>query len=247
MEDQLIAPFRLVGHLINLLYPSTCPFCEARLNHFEQILCDPCRQKLLPEDTWRCALCGATGGGPRPASGHPCRGCPSPDAFYKGVLSCSHYNDLTASCVHSFKYGRRMEMGSVMADLMAARLTEPLLALEDRVRWIVPVPLHWTRHSVRGFNQSRILAERLSQTLRMPVVSALRRVRRTKMQARIPREKRGENVRGAFAVAKMIRDPLPGVLLVDDVVTTAHTINECARILTLAGAPQVWAASFGRA
>ncbi|MBI3735370.1 ComF family protein [Candidatus Sumerlaeota bacterium] len=232
---------------MDLLYPPACPLCQVRLNHVEQILCDPCREKLLPIHTWRCPRCGATGDGPTPTPGHPCPKCPPPDAHYKGVLSCVRYNDLTGTCVQLFKYQRRLEMGRVMGDLMAARLSEPLLALDERIQWIVPVPLHWTRRAVRGFNQSQILARRLADAIKLPLVPALRRIKRTKMQTRIPKEKREENVRGAFAMAPKIRLPPPGILIVDDVVTSGHTLNECARVLTLAGAPQVWAASFARA
>ncbi len=138
-------------------------------------------------------------------------------------------------------------MGNLMADMMVSRLAEPLLALEKRIEWIVPVPLHWRRRAWRGFNQSQILGERLALALGLPLKPILRRIRHTKMQTRIPKEKRAENVRGAFALEKSVAPPLPGILLVDDVVTTAHTIGECAQVLRQSGAPQVWAACFARA
>jgi ComF family protein len=232
---------------VDLLYPPTCALCQARLTIDEQTLCDPCRREVLTEDTWRCERCGATGSGERPRDGAPCRWCPPAGSAWRGVLAATRYHTAGAECVHRFKYDRRMEVGRAMADLMVARLAEPLLALEERIKWVVPVPLHWTRRTVRGFNQSRVLAERLSQAIDLPLIEALRRTRRTKMQTRVPKEKRAENVRGAFALSFGVDRPVPGVLLVDDVVTTGHTIQECARVLLAGGAPQVWVAAFARA
>lgn len=234
---------------VDLAYPPTCPYCERRLNHVEQIICDDCRALLIPEDTWRCNRCGATGAGPQPPPG-PCPHCPPLTASYHGILASTRYTGLTARCIYDFKYHRRAEMGRLMADVMVTRLAEPVLALEGRIGAIVPVPLHWRRRLWRGFNQSDLLAQRLSQAVDIPVMHPLNRTRYTRAQARIPShrtEEREKNVRGAFTCKKSVSTPLPGVLLIDDVVTTAHTVGECARVLKLAGAPQVWIACFARA
>ena len=145
-------------------------------------------------------------------------------------------------------YYRRMEMGRLMSRIMIARLTEPVRALGDRVAWIVPVPLHWRRRMWRGFNQSLELAEDLSASVEIPVrADTLVRRRYTKRQVDVPREARAKNVEGAFEVGPAYRNrDLPGILLVDDVVTTGETLYECARTLAAAGAPQIWAAAFAR-
>jgi ComF family protein len=222
--------------------------CEARLHPFEQRVCDPCRAALLVEDTWRCRRCGATGTGDPPRRGQACDYCPPPGAGYEGTLAATHYNDPVSRCVHLYKYHRRMELGDLMADMMIARLAEALAALEGRAAWIVPVPLHWMRRARRGFNQSARLAARMAEALPLePRAEALRRIRYTPMQTHIPPERRAANVAGAFAVPAALRDRLPGVLLVDDVVTSGSTAAECARTLRAAGAPQVWVAAFARA
>jgi ComF family protein len=116
------------------------------------------------------------------------------------------------------------------------------------VEWIVPVPLHWRRRRWRGFNQAEILARHLSESTRIPLKpNALRRVRATRMQVRLPAHRRAENVRGAFALRPGSYSSLPGIILVDDVVTGGHTVLECARVLRAGGAPEVWVAAFARA
>lgn len=245
--EAITLPFGLVGDAIDLLYPPTCALCRVRLLPFEQDLCEGCRSEVIQDDSWRCPLCGATGGGDAPSVGEVCRWCPPEGAHYRGVLAASHYSPAVAQCVQLFKYSRRLEIGRLMADLMLSRLAEPIAALGGRVEWIVPVPLHWTRRYNRGFNQSLILAQRLGAALDLELKpGALRRIRWTKRQSRIPQSEKAKNVAGAFAVPNRYRGEMPGILLIDDVVTTGHTVNECAKELRVAGASQVWVASFGR-
>lgn len=99
---------------------------------------------------------------------------------------------------------------------------------------IVPVPLHTTRTRERGYNQAELLGKELSVELNIPLVSdALIRVRATPSQTKLPSEERATNVKDAFVVNKqrieLIKDKT--ILLVDDVLTTGATLNECARTL----------------
>jgi Predicted amidophosphoribosyltransferases len=101
------------------------------------------------------------------------------------------------------------------------------------------VPLHTRRLLSRGFNQSRELARLLSARRGLPIwQNALTRVRRTVPQMELARAARAENIRGAFAADERL---LAGrsVLLVDDIMTTGSTLEECARAMLAAGALRV--------
>jgi ComF family protein len=100
---------------------------------------------------------------------------------------------------------------------------------------IVPVPLHWTRLFGRGFNQSRLLCQGLPPSLVRPAV--LRRVRATKPQSSLSAEERLLTLNGAFRAQEAMAGK--DVLLVDDVVTSGTTANECAKVLRAAGAKSV--------
>jgi len=109
---------------------------------------------------------------------------------------------------------------------------------------VIPVPLHRARHRERGFNQSDVLAEGISEATSVPLArGALRRKRNTRDQTYLNALQRAENVKGAFAVEEPDRIDGKKVILVDDVMTTGATLNECARTLCAAGALDVFAAT----
>lgn len=234
--------------LLDFLYPHVCMICQRRLSGGELTVCDPCRSLLWLEPRWRCDLCGAAGAGGEPRPGRPCRLCPPAGAAYSGVFSVIGYGAAPSRCVRMFKYHRRIEMGRLMARLMCERLAGPIGALGGRIDLVTPVPLHWARRMARGFNQSLLLARPLAQALTLPLKpEILRRRKYTRRQALLPREKRGENIRGAFGLAAGADVAGLGILLVDDVVTSGATAEECARVLKAGGAREVWVASYARA
>ena len=236
------------GAVLDFLYPPVCPLCHARLGREDAVACHACRAQLSIEPDWRCPRCGGAALGAGPDPGRRCRLCPPPDAHYRGVLSVVGYGPAPARCVHLFKYNRREELGGLMARLMVDRLVPVLTALGGRLDLVAPVPLHWVRRLGRGFNQSELLARPLATALDLPLETRLLRRRRfTRRQALVPRDRRAANVHDAFSLAGHRNLSRLGVLLVDDVVTTGHTIDECARVLKEAGAREVWIASFARA
>jgi ComF family protein len=129
----------------------------------------------------------------------------------------------------------RQRLGQMLGQLVAAEIDDDQTAPQ----LIMPTPMHWRRRLVRGWDHARALAGAIARELRLPVGNELVRLRNTPQQARLPRSRRIENVRGAFAVRK--GDGLVGasILLVDDVTTTGATANEAARTLLQAGAARV--------
>jgi ComF family protein len=115
---------------------------------------------------------------------------------------------------------------------------------------LVPVPLAASRLRQRGYNQSERLACALAKSWKVPVwTTVLTRVRATETQTRLSSDERMRNVHGAFAAVGSARNLLRGahVVLVDDVVTTAATLNACAAALHAGGARIVSYVTFARA
>src|SRR5438477_6593458 len=111
-----------------------------------------------------------------------------------------------------------------------------------------PVPLHWTRLFTRCYNQAGLLAHAVRAAGGPPVMpDGLVRRRRTPSQGRLGPAARARNVRGAFAVRRGRDVKGKRIVLVDDVLTTGATVEECARVLRRAGATFVGGLTLSRA
>jgi ComF family protein len=150
--------------------------------------------------------------------------------------------------VHALKYQGWYRVGAEMAARMA-RLDWPEDVVAER-RALVPVPLSVKRQRERGYNQTAQLATELSRRWAIPVWDdVLARVRHTETQTRLTPGDRLRNVSSAFRAPTSARNVLRGahVIVIDDVVTTAATLNACAAALCDGGARIVSFLTFGRA
>jgi ComF family protein len=150
--------------------------------------------------------------------------------------------------VHALKY----DGWTATAPAMAARMTRlawPRDVVEERTA-IVPVPLSPARERERGYNQSLLLARPVAERWMIPMWDdVLERTRGTTTQTQLTPGERRANVAGAFRARESARSKLRGahVIVVDDVVTTAATLNACAEALVAGGARIVSYLTFGRA
>ena len=113
---------------------------------------------------------------------------------------------------------------------------------------VASVPLHVKKLKERGFDQSFVLAHKISEILGLPyLIRPLKRIRETLPQARKNRAERFKNVRGAFEVvnSEMVFDK--NILLIDDVFTTGSTVNEVTQVLKKARASSVQVFTLARA
>jgi ComF family protein len=155
---------------------------------------------------------------------------------------------VAAALVHRLKYGGwdslGLEMGAQMAEASFSRSVEAELSL------VVPVPLSPTRRRERGFNQAALLAREVARRRGLPLLSdVLNRRRHTQRQTHLAPRERLTNVAGSFGVPVEGRVDIEGrhVLLVDDVLTTAATAQDCVRALCSSGARAVSVVTFARA
>lgn len=141
--------------------------------------------------------------------------------------------------IHALKYERRRTIAPRLGAFMRHRGAD---LLRD-ASVVVPVPLHPRREYQRGFNQ----AEDLARELGVPVSPLLRRIVHTQSQIELPKDRRQENVNGAFGFRPSATSSIPRiVVLVDDVSTTGATLEACARVLKCAGVKEVRALTAAR-
>jgi ComF family protein len=145
---------------------------------------------------------------------------------------------LVREAVRRFKYRGAHAYGDALG-AMAADASAFLPAWPAAV--VCPVPLHWARRFLRGFNQAEFLAQHVALARGWRMDPLLARTRSTGSQAKRSRAERRRAIDGAIAWSG---GPAPDrVVLVDDVVTSGATIDACAAVLRQAGVRRVDAVS----
>jgi len=219
----------LLKDLIDLLLPPVCYICKRRLKSEENIICNDCYSRIRLLSPPYCERCE------RPLPTPDIKVCDTciierhPCSYIRGI---SPYDGITEHLIILLKYNGKRGTAKILGRLMTQAILKEEIYRNCEV--IVPVPLHPTRKRERGYNQAELLGKELSVELNIPLVSdALIRVRATPSQTKLPSEERATNVKDAFVVnkqkIKLIKDKT--ILLVDDVLTTGATLNECARTL----------------
>lgn len=148
--------------------------------------------------------------------------------------------------LHELKYNGRFSVGVTLGKSIIERHRERVTSW--KVDYILPVPLHTLKKAERGYNQALFIAKGISSSLAVKARSdILKRCGITETQTHLSAEERMANVSDAFRTVKGKRVYDKTLLLVDDVITTGSTILECARVLKLAGAGKIYAASIALA
>lgn len=158
---------------------------------------------------------------------------------YRRIFGAALYADAVELAVKLFKFYDKRRLARPLANRMIRFVGEEMDA--ESYAYIVPVPLHRVRLRARGYNQAEMLSERLLDVFpNARLELGLRRIRPTQVQSRLADDKmRKANIRGAFAVDREVVFNQDRILLIDDVVTTGHTVSECAAALKRAGAGEI--------
>jgi ComF family protein len=222
--------------MLNLLFPPQCMLCHEAVQQ-QGTLCAGCWPKLAFISEPFCDSCGQ----PFDFSlGRDilCAECLRETPAFARARSVMRYNDVSRPLVTRLKYADQQHLAAMYGGWLKNSGRE-LIESSDIM---VPVPLHYWRFLGRRYNQSALLAYALARHCGLPVLpDALARRRATRPQPGLTRRQRKANVRGAFHVparnAALIQNKR--LLLIDDVMTTRATVNECCKTLLLAGAAQV--------
>ena len=232
--------------LLDFALPPACAVCSGLVSRDGAgLVCDVCWARILTLGAPRCERCGHPLAHPK----HRCRWCPLLPPFVRAVRSVAWVpGGAAGGIVHALKYDGWHGVAHEMAARMA-RLAWPDDVVRERAA-LVAVPLASTRLRERGFNQSEMLARALAPRWCVEVLDGVvERTRSTDSQTRLTPEQRLRNVSGAFRTTPGAAARLDGmhIVLVDDVVTTAATLNECAAALMHGGARIISYVTFGRA
>lgn len=121
--------------------------------------------------------------------------------------------------------------------------------IEDKVDYIIPVPLHKTRLISRRYNQSAIICQQIATKLKFNFIgNLLVRIKNTKSQNKLNRQDRLKNTKKVFYVNKYYQNKIRGknILLIDDVITTGATIDNCCIALKKYKANKIYVCSIAK-
>jgi ComF family protein len=196
----------LKNNIRALLMPSICAFCKKFLSK-QAIFCSSCKEKIFPIVSKKIDITHSASVTVFALSDYK-------DPLKKLILAKS-WSDILAS----------YQMGQLLWELI------PLQQLDCDV--IVPIPLHWMRYAWRGFNQAQEIARVIQKKKNIPMILALRRVKKTAFQSTLISSKRVENLKEAFEFNTIDLQNFKDkhILLVDDLMTTGSTISSAAKKL----------------
>ncbi|MEM9410236.1 MAG: ComF family protein [Planctomycetota bacterium] len=248
-EKKLLASFR--QKLISFVYRPSCCFCEQPFNpdgnahdNAQPLVCMTCHENIFGNAMDHCYTCGALSHPLNPFVSR-CSACRYWSPKFQRAFAIGNYQSTLRETILDMKRKsddiRCFQLGQVIGQVIEK------FDLEDEIDHAIPVPTHWQRRiGRRGLHIAGVISEGFSRMTRVPIVTnALKCIRPTKKQSKLRPNQRIKNVRGAFECkSKALRET--NVLLIDDVMTSGATINECARVLSSAGVKNVYVAVAAR-
>ena len=226
MNDFTVA----LERILKLFFPNRCEFCGDVIE-FNGTVCDDC--KSLPRIALPiCEDCGK--------NKDDCD-CKNRKNEYKRIVAPYYYKDKVVKAVHRYKESEMRFLSERFGRDIAECVKNNYSEISFDAVTFVPMRL-WDERK-RGYNQSEILAKIVSDIIEVPLMNLLVKTERTKPQKRSSARERKVNVFGAFDVTDKEYVNGKTILLVDDVKTTGSTLNECAKMLKIYGAKEVYCAT----
>lgn len=225
----------LKAFILNTLFPPVCVSCKKE----GDFLCEECLKGLDKKKI------------------HPiyCKTGKDPDFHYlDGVIYALDYakNPQIQAAVKQLKYRFTQELAEHFANLIAEKIRELSMAQKRKIV-LIPVPLHKKRLNYRGFNQAEIIAKAVASKMpggKAEIIDLLERSRETQQQAKLNKDERHKNLKGAFIMNKKCVHEYSSnnlYFIVDDVCTTGSTLENCVEVLKDNGFKKVYGLVVARA
>jgi ComF family protein len=222
--------------ITNFFYPNKCICCEKILKiDVWPPICEKCEREFKPYAGYRWTICD------RPIEHEGCCSvCNEHKLYYDKGYCVYPYADDIRMMLLKCKYDKEPRF----CDFFGKQLYEYMSDKISEYDVITSVPMYVKKQRVRGYNQAELIALELAERGGVEYRVLLRRKVETTPQSSLNKNDRAKNVIGAFeAVTEPLYDKR--ILIVDDILTTGSTLNECSKMLKGIGAAQVDIAAFG--
>ena len=196
----------------DILFPVRCPYCETVILKTEYA-CENCKKQFPSPAIIRYAVGGYK--------------CTSPFP-YDGIFK---------KAVKKFKFGNKGGYAKQLAFPMVQSILESYPSVNFDL--ITCVPMHKKRLTERGYNQAELLARECAKIMNIPYFDTLEKFKENREQHSIKASERAKNVKGVYRIIdkELVRDK--NILIIDDIITTGHTLGECVGILVKSGCNSV--------
>ena len=231
----------LFNSLLDFLVPPTCIYCK-KYRVDPHAVCKDCYMKLDFINEPSCKDCGA----PLPFDNSFCVSCLgtlNQSKQYDEIDAIFNYDEFSKGAILALKHGNATYIAKFFANIMYKKYKNKF----DTSDLVVYVPIHFKRLFQRHYNQTALIARHLNKFSDIKVShNNLIRIKNTvPQQGNI--KKRIRNVKNAFMIRNEKEIEGKNIILIDDVFTTGATINECSRLLKIAGAKKIICLCIARA
>jgi len=221
--------------VLDLIFPRECLGCGTE----NDWICSDCSDKIEFRQEQDCYSCR------KPSiTGQVCKDCKTQTSLDKVWIAADYDQETVQQSIHWLKYKYVEELGERLAEILARFVKQhkliELSALDASRTIITAVPLNKKRYLQRSFNQSGLIAQNLAEHLELEYFpQIIRRIRNAPPQAQLNREERLVNVKDAFDMPEDYDLSGRTIIIVDDVLTTGSTLDECARVFKRNNADKV--------
>jgi ComF family protein len=234
--DRLLSTAKAVADSV---IPRRCAFCGSRRYDTEGEICAGCYADL-PWIENSCRRCAEPVTTVLPENVH-CGNCQQRPPPFSAAVAPLLYTFPVDAAIRAMKFRRKLFYVPAFAEI----IDNAYARLPGDIDAVLPVPLHWRRHGVRGFNQAAEVSKPIRKKYGLKLIRNVSRTRPTQYQSGLAAKQRRQNLRLAFTARGEVM--AKHVLIIDDVITTGETCRQLARTVLRAGAARVCIIAIARA
>lgn len=149
---------------------------------------------------------------------------------------CLTYNRFARDMVQDYKFHGKNYLYKALGEI----LLNAYYNIGMEVDKIAYVPMHRKKEALRGYNQAELLARYVSDKLEKPLIKDLIKIKNTREQSGSSKIQRSKNLKHSFKVKDPRTIEKARILLIDDIITTGATMDECSRVFIEAGGKEVF-------
>ncbi len=223
----------LLAKFLNVLYPPKCISCNRNVDDIH-VFCQRCWARIEFISSPSCKKCCI----PLPTDylGEKCGKCIEFNPIFDKCISIFRYDNFTKKLIHDFKFNDKSHYGKSFAKLIIRKAGRLIYEAD----LILAVPMHKINLRLRKYNHALLIVKNICKLSDKPFnVDLLVKSKQSPSQIGLSRSERMRNLDNTFSITKSSLIKGKVIVLVDDVMTTGATANECAKTLRKAGAKRV--------